>query len=80
MDTVTRTASPAQAPAPLTAQDRCDSCAAQAYVRAVLPSGGDLQFCGHHAGEHRAALIVAGAAFHDETGKLSEKRGSGFAA
>lgn len=55
----------AQFPA-LNAHDRCDSytwsvnktggkervgCRAQAFIRAVLPSGQDLLFCGHHLGE-----------------------------
>jgi hypothetical protein len=37
--------------------DRCDRCGAKAQVRAILPSGFDLMFCGHHAREHEAALI-----------------------
>lgn len=42
----------------LTAADRCDRCGAGARVRAVLPTGGELLFCGHHATEHadRSAL------------------------
>jgi hypothetical protein len=44
---VTATLSPDR-PA-LTSLDRCDRCPAQALVRAVLPSGGELLFCGHHA-------------------------------
>jgi len=39
-------------PSPLTASDRCDRCGAQAYVKVVLTSGGDLLFCGHHAKAH----------------------------
>jgi hypothetical protein len=31
----------------LTAQDRCDRCSAQAYVR-IKGGTGDLMFCGHH--------------------------------
>jgi len=31
----------------LDATDRCDSCAAQAYIK-VIGSSGDLLFCGHH--------------------------------
>lgn len=31
----------------LDATDRCDRCAAQAYVK-VLGKGGELLFCGHH--------------------------------
>jgi hypothetical protein len=43
-------------PAALTAADRCDRCGAAAAVRAVLPKGGELLFCGHHAREHSARL------------------------
>jgi len=49
----------------LTAADRCDRCGAAAQVRAVLPSGGELLFCAHHARKHDdklrelAAKIVA---------------------
>ncbi|MBT9296058.1 hypothetical protein KKP62_13870 [Rhodococcus sp. GOMB7] len=37
----------------LTAADRCG---AGARVRAVLPTGGELLFCGHHATEHADRL------------------------
>jgi hypothetical protein len=40
----------------LTASDRCDRCGVAARVRAVLVSGGELLFCGHHAREHSAKL------------------------
>lgn len=40
----------------LTAADRCDRCGAAAQVRAVLPTGGELLFCGHHARAHEAKL------------------------
>ncbi|HWE90272.1 MAG TPA: hypothetical protein VG317_12500 [Pseudonocardiaceae bacterium] len=40
----------------LTAADRCDRCGAAARVRAILPSGGELLFCGHHAREHANRL------------------------
>ncbi|GAA4025299.1 MULTISPECIES: hypothetical protein [Allokutzneria] len=40
----------------LTAADRCDRCGAAAQVRAVLASGGELLFCGHHAREHETKL------------------------
>jgi hypothetical protein len=40
----------------LTAADRCDRCGAAAQVRAVLPSGGELLFCGHHARAHEGRL------------------------
>lgn len=73
------TTTPADA-APLTAHDRCDRCGAQAYVRATLPGGTELLFCGHHGNEHRPNLLVAGAALHDETEKLLIARESGFGA
>ncbi len=31
----------------LTANDRCDTCSAQAYIR-IKGSTGELYFCGHH--------------------------------
>lgn len=40
----------------LTAADRCDRCGARAQVRAVLPTGGELLFCNHHAREHQSRL------------------------
>jgi hypothetical protein len=40
----------------LTALDRCDRCGAAAQVRAVLPSGGELLFCGHHARAYETKL------------------------
>lgn len=40
----------------LTAQDRCDRCRAQAYVRIVLFSGLDLLFCAHHFAKHEGVL------------------------
>ncbi len=40
----------------LTAADRCDRCGAAAKLRAVLPSGGELLFCGHHAREFKSGL------------------------
>ncbi|MEX2289962.1 MAG: hypothetical protein WD794_06505 [Mycobacteriales bacterium] len=63
---------------PLTAQDRCDRCGAQAYLRATLPAGPELLFCGHHGNAHRPSLLVAGAALHDESDKLLIARESGF--
>jgi hypothetical protein len=46
---------------PLTVADRCDRCGARALVRAVLPTGGKLLFCGHHGRKHCAALADQGA-------------------
>ena len=71
---------------PLTLADRCDAaavrggangrtgrgpCGAQAFIRAVLPSGHDLLFCAHHGREHEVALAAAGATIHDETIKIN---------
>jgi hypothetical protein len=41
---------------PIRVADRCDRCGARAAVRAVLSTGGDLLFCGHHAREHEGRL------------------------
>ena len=56
----------------LTAQDRCDRCGAQAYVRVTLASGGELAFCLHHGKKFRPALEAKGAVFHDESERLAE--------
>ena len=60
------------APTPLSAVDRCDRCGARAYLRAVLPSGGALLFCAHHAREHEAALRAIAVEVQDETGQLED--------
>ncbi|MFZ2178493.1 MAG: hypothetical protein WAW17_31600 [Rhodococcus sp. (in: high G+C Gram-positive bacteria)] len=51
----------------LTAADRCDRCGAGARVRAVLPTGGELLFCGHHATEHADRLREMNATIESET-------------
>ena len=56
---------------PLTAADRCDRCGAQALVRVVLASGGDLLFCAHHAREHLPKLREVATDIQDESGRLS---------
>jgi hypothetical protein len=55
---------------PMTAADRCDRCGAQAYVRVVLGSGGELLFCAHHGRAHDARLRELDAAITDETDRL----------
>ena len=55
----------------LTAQDRCDACGAQAYVRVEL-SAGPLLCCAHHARKHADALAQVATSIHDETARLSE--------
>jgi hypothetical protein len=39
----------------------CDRCHAPSKYQVVLPSGGTLLFCGHHAYQHTDALLEAGA-------------------
>lgn len=56
---------PTITPVALTAADRCDRCGAAALVRAVLPAGGELLFCGHHANEHSDRLLALSAQLHD---------------
>ena len=54
----------------LTAADRCDRCGAQAYLRVLLMSGGELLFCGHHGREHGDALRTVASDIHDQTDQL----------
>ncbi|MGM0385134.1 MAG: DUF7455 domain-containing protein [Actinomycetota bacterium] len=56
----------------LTAQDRCDACGAQAYVRVDLDAG-TLLFCAHHARKHAEALAKVATSIHDETARLTEE-------
>ena len=63
----------ALAPSPaLTASDRCDRCGAQAYVRVLLATGGELLFCAHHARKYEPQLRELAAEIHDETDRLVE--------
>lgn len=57
--------------APLTAEDRCDRCGAQAYLRVELHAGGELLFCAHHAREHGDKLKEVAVNLVDETHKLT---------
>ncbi|MDP2774558.1 MAG: hypothetical protein Q8O61_13475 [Nocardioides sp.] len=57
--------------APLTAEDRCDRCGAQAYLRVELHAGGELLFCAHHAREHGDKLKEVAINLVDETHKLT---------
>ena len=59
------------APASLTAADRCDRCGARAYIRVVLPGGGELLFCAHHGRVHEAALRAREAEIQDESAELT---------
>jgi hypothetical protein len=60
------------ATASLTADDRCDGCGAQAYVRVRLATGGELLFCGHHWGRHADAVRPQAAEVIDESDRLAE--------
>lgn len=55
----------------LTAADRCDRCGAQAYLRVVLASGGELFFCAHHARKHEDKLRQVALRIQDETDRIS---------
>lgn len=48
-------------PSRLTDYECCDRCSAPAKVRALLRTGGELLFCGHHAREHGPRLRDIGA-------------------
>ena len=63
----------AVAPGPsLTAEDRCDRCGAQAYIRVELAGGGELLFCAHHGREHADKLRTVALNIHDESQRLVE--------
>lgn len=53
----------------LTALDRCDSCGARAWVRAVMGSS-ELLFCAHHAKQHLPALSVRATFIQDDRDML----------
>lgn len=54
----------------LTGLDRCDSCNAQAYVRAVLGDS-ELLFCAHHGTKHEEKLKPLASVWHDERDRLT---------
>ncbi len=51
--------------------DRCDRCGAQAYLRVVLLSGGELLFCAHHGRKFEPELKKIAAEIQDETERLT---------
>jgi hypothetical protein len=57
----------------LTAADRCDSCGAQAYIRATMASG-ELYFCAHHGAEFKDKLSATAIEWHDESSRLHESK------
>jgi hypothetical protein len=58
---------------PLNSLDRCDRCGAQAYVRAILISGGQLLFCAHHGKAYAGGLKSVVATIQDESEKLAKQ-------
>ena len=55
----------------LTADDRCDRCGAQAYIRVTLAAGGELLFCAHHGHAHEDKLREMSLEFQDERSRLA---------
>ena len=55
----------------LSALDRCDSCGAQAYVKATMSSG-ELLFCAHHGAKYKEKLASTALNWHDESARLLE--------
>ena len=51
--------------------DRCDSCGAKAWVRAVL-GGSELLFCAHHAARHLDQLSVVATYIQDDRDLMLE--------
>ncbi|MBX3067530.1 MAG: hypothetical protein IT191_03385 [Microbacteriaceae bacterium] len=49
--------------------DRCDSCGAQAYIRAVIGES-ELLFCAHHGRHHQEKLSKIATSWHDESSRL----------
>jgi hypothetical protein len=47
--------------------ERCDRCSARARVLALLHSGRQPLFCGHHAAAHRSSLEQIAVFFEDPT-------------
>jgi len=52
--------------------DRCDRCAAQAFVLVNFMEG-ELFFCGHHFSDHELMLREKGYEIIDERYKINEK-------
>jgi hypothetical protein len=51
--------------------DRCDRCGAQAYMRVMLESGGELIFCLHHGREYEPRLRQMAAHIEDHSQTLA---------
>ncbi|UDM12491.1 DUF7455 domain-containing protein [Clavibacter michiganensis] len=57
----------------LTANDRCDSCGAQAYIRVEVNSS-ELLFCAHHGKKYQVKLSAIATSWHDESSRLLDER------
>ncbi|MDX2565467.1 hypothetical protein PV371_38860 [Streptomyces sp. TX20-6-3] len=55
----------------LTAEDRCDRCGSQAYIRAQFSQSHELLFCAHHGRRYKAALELRVSELLDETHRLT---------
>ncbi|HST82113.1 MAG TPA: hypothetical protein VLL08_10305 [Kineosporiaceae bacterium] len=55
----------------MTAADRCDRCGARAYIRVLLPRGGELMFCAHHGRANASALVAVDAEIQDQSEALA---------
>ena len=56
----------------LTAQDRCDSCGAQAFVVATFLNG-ELLFCNHHWRKHKSKAETSALSIEDHSDKINTK-------
>ena len=56
----------------LLANDRCDVCGAQAYIRVELESG-QLLFCAHHGNANKSKLEPLIINWHDQSEDLSQR-------
>jgi hypothetical protein len=72
-DTATSTTEAVSQTRELQQMDRCDSCRAQAFMRATKGGRADLLFCGHHGRRHQASLIAQGFIVDDQTHRINEK-------
>lgn len=57
----------------LTALDRCDSCGARAWVRALMSADSELLFCAHHGAKHIDALRDVSIYLQDDRTLLLEE-------
>jgi len=55
----------------LTANDRCDQCGAQAYIRVTIGDS-ELLFCAHHGRRNQEKLQLVATSWHDESDRLLE--------